>query len=438
MDGTRKRVRDDADDEDTSDGLCTDKSKRVCPTPAACGFDWLVDDVIGEIARVLVSPHDYYALARTSRRLHGLLTAPHVLEPMVCMYFHPWKRIVVDTFWAGLLDAIQTRELCMACVQRAPLSLEYVHQQTYDVCMAAVRRDGRALRYVRLAQTADMCMAAVQSFPLALSFVDDQTDALRVAAVQRDGHAIGCVRRRTRELCLMAVRQKGAALQYLFPSEKTEEICQAAVEQHGAALQHVKPEYADSLAARAIATWPDALEVVPTQTPEMCLAVVRRRGLALRHVRVQTHDICLAAVKADGLALVYVKQPTYAIAEAAVRENAAALRYVPLEWIDLARAVLRRHGCAIRHWLHEQTEELARIAVTQDPWALAYVAAHAQTTAVCEIALRGDGMVVEYVHNLTLPLLRIAIARTPSLASRDWRAAHPHLFDGIPDDDADH
>ena len=46
---------------------------------------------------------------------------------------------------------------------------------------------------------------------------------------------------------------------------------------------------------------------VKKQTPEICLAAVKRNGYALAFVKEQTKEICLEAVKQNGYALRYVK-----------------------------------------------------------------------------------------------------------------------------------
>ena len=78
-------------------------------------------------------------------------------------------------------------------------------------------------------------------------------------------------------LCLLAVREHAAALQYI--RNQTDVICLAAVREDGMVLQYVQH-----------------------QTPEICLAAVQEDGRALQHVQQQSPEICLAAVQHRELA----------------------------------------------------------------------------------------------------------------------------------------
>ena len=64
------------------------------------------------------------------------------------------------------------------------------------------------------------------------------------------------------------------------------------------------------------------------QTPEICLAAIKRDGWALIFVHNQTPEICLAAVNQNGGALKHVHNQTPEICLAAVKQDSYALRYV--------------------------------------------------------------------------------------------------------------
>jgi len=44
------------------------------------------------------------------------------------------------------------------------------------------------------------------------------------------------------------------------------------------------------------------VKYVKTQTPEICMAAVKKHGCALKYVKTQTPKLCMAAVKRNSLA----------------------------------------------------------------------------------------------------------------------------------------
>lgn len=88
------------------------------------------------------------------------------------------------------------------------------------------------------------------------------------------------------DLCLEAVKQKHYACEAMkLIKKQTDEICLIAVKQDGRALQYVK-----------------------NQTVDICIAAVKQNGLALKFVNNQNYEICVEAVKQNGMALQFVKQ----------------------------------------------------------------------------------------------------------------------------------
>ena len=175
----------------------------------------LVDDMIAEVAQYLVSPFDYWALARASARTWCLLgRQPQPRLHMETCYFHPWRTVVTLGTYSRLDDVIQTPGICLAAVQQNGHALEYVRTQTLALCLAAVQQDGHALEYVKT-QTPAICLAAVQQDGWALRCVQVQTPEVCLAAVQQDGGALAYVKVQTPELRLAALREDpGASLSH--------------------------------------------------------------------------------------------------------------------------------------------------------------------------------------------------------------------------------
>lgn len=118
-----KRVR-SSDDDDDDEEVPTKRTVRqliTMPTAAAGTanlFDTLLlDDLIWEIALHLVSPYDYWALARTSQRTWHLLANNFRLRHhMAVKYWTPW-RIIIKRYYFTYIQTpglVLTPELCRA------------------------------------------------------------------------------------------------------------------------------------------------------------------------------------------------------------------------------------------------------------------------------------------------------------------------------------
>lgn len=117
---------------------------------------------------------------------------------------------------------------------------------------------------------------------------------------------------------------------------------------------------------------PHNLSCIEYQTPELCLAAVKRNGLTLRHVKQQTPTICLAAVETDGRAIKFVKEQTPELCLVAIKQNPFALDGVKEQTHELCLAAVQRNGYTI-HCVREQTPELCMAAVQNTRFALHHV-----------------------------------------------------------------
>lgn len=70
------------------------------------------------------------------------------------------------------------------------------------------------------------------------------------------------------------------------------------------------------------------LQFVENQTPEFCLASVKKDGLSLEFVKEQTPELRMEAVKNDGMALEFVEEQTLEICMEAIKQNSYALKFV--------------------------------------------------------------------------------------------------------------
>jgi hypothetical protein len=202
-------------------------------------------------------------------------------------------------------------------------------QKTPETCLAAVRQDGHLLEFVPDAlKTEAICLAAVEQNCNSLEFVNEeqQTPAIIRAAIMKSKGFTACLvlkytaeRLKTAELCGLAVRRGGGALEYIPEALKTAENCFAAVEQSGFALKHVPEKLKTAKNAEGISLCRIAVEktgcaiiYVPEDllTEELCLIAVQKDGMAIRSIpgKLKTAEVCLAAVKQAPCTIDYVPE----------------------------------------------------------------------------------------------------------------------------------
>ena len=92
-------------------------------------------------------------------------------------------------------------------------------KQKANIDFKILRSNGLELQHIK--QTFELCKVAVRQNGFALEFVVDQTE----------------------ELCLIAVKQSGYALQ--FVKEQTELVCFTAIDQNKYAIQFVDKKFVD-------------------------------------------------------------------------------------------------------------------------------------------------------------------------------------------------
>lgn len=110
----------------------------------------------------------------------------------------------------------------------------------------------------------------------------------------------------TKEICALAVKYNGYALNSVKEEFKTNEISKLAVQQTGYAIRYVK-EQTDELCKLAVQQDGGALVYIKNQTDELCVLAVKQNGSVLHLVKNQTKDICEFAVQQKKIALYQIK-----------------------------------------------------------------------------------------------------------------------------------
>ncbi len=324
-------------------------------------------------------------------------------------------------------EALKTPELCLAACRQNGLALFFVPQQmkTPELCMSAVMRNAWALEHVPepLKSDAAFCLTAIRTNAEVMNVLPGAmcTDEFSRRAVEMNVDAFSSYKiRKSPELCMTAMRQKGRLLRFIPEPIKTKAICTEAVRNDGMAIVDV-PIFLNSF--------------------ELCMMAVQRSGKALAYVpeRFKTQELCMEAVKQDGRALPFVpaeftprkdavslfdmyRRTTAdipAIYMTAVQSDGRALEFVPAEFrtAELCRIAVRSHWLALKDVPATlKTEGLCMAAIQCDARAF-LTCTQARTPAICMTAVRKDGMLLEHVPEaLKTPELCMAAVRQNGMA----------------------
>ncbi len=318
-------------------------------------------------------------------------------------------------------EALKTPPLCMAAVRQNGLALFFVPQQmkTPELCLNAITRNAWALEHVPepLKSDATFCLTAIRTNAEVMTVLPHAmcTDDFSRRAVEMNVNAFSSYKiRKSPELCMTAMRQKGRLLRFIPDPIKTKNICAEAIKNDGMSIVDV-PIFLNSF--------------------ELCMMAVQRNGKALAYVpeRFKTLELCMEAVKQDGRALPFVpagfkprkdavslfdiyRRTTFdipAIYMTAVQSDGRALEFVPAEFrtAELCRIAVRSHWLALKDVPPTlKTEGLCLAAVQSD--ARAFMACtQARTPAICMAAVRQDGMLLEHVPDAmkTAELCMVAV-----------------------------
>ena len=90
-------------------------------------------------------------------------------------------------------------------------------------------------------ETYDDITEFIRQEPSNIKYIKKRTEEICKLAVSQDGYALKYVQKQTEELCKLAVSEDGFALQ--FVQNQTEEICKIAVTQNYFAMRYVNPKF---------------------------------------------------------------------------------------------------------------------------------------------------------------------------------------------------
>lgn len=148
----------------------------------------------------------------------------------------------------------------------------------------------------------------------------------------------------------------------------------------------------------------------------------------------------------NGKLLKYVKEQTYELCKLAVEQDPEAFMFVKEEFItdELCELVLSKKGKMLQCFKHKNmiTEELYKLAVKQNGLALEFVKEEHQTYEMCKLAVEQNAWALQYVKNQTDELCKLAVQKDGStlqfvknqteeiciLAVKNHHFANPHHY----------
>ena len=250
-------------------------------------------------------------------------------------------------------------------------------------------------------RTPELCELAVKQNGLALEYVPENiiNKELCEIAVQKDGRSLEFIpeKLRTPELCELAVKQDGSSLRFIQQKQRTIELCQIAIASNGSSLQYV----------------PEKLI-----TKELCELAVKQNGASLNVVSyfLRTKELCEMAVKQSIYAIMSVpeKLKTLELCEMAVKQDKDAFKYIPNKYKtpQLCEVVVKQNSDFLRFVPKElRTPELCELAIKQDGLALEYVPDEYKIPELCEVALQKNKNSIYFIpsHLITFEVYKLIV-----------------------------
>jgi hypothetical protein len=248
--------------------------------------------------------------------------------------------------------------------------------------------------------------------------------------VKSCGFCLKYVKSQTPEICEMAVKQNGFALQFVHPDCNTEALQRLAVEREGLALRYIeKPTPA--LALFAIQQNGLAIEFVKHPTDEMKETAVKQNGLAIFLIKRPSEVLKLWAVQQNGLVIRFIKKPSPTCCCLAISQNPKALLHIAnltpiykqingsnLQYVDLKKIwrpsvdfilqTIEHNGLAIR-FLRHPSPEIQLQVVKQNGLALQFI--RNPSPEVQSEAVKQNGLALQFAKtplesDATFPLMQ--------------------------------
>lgn len=236
-----------------------------------------------------------------------------------------YKLGLVETSAADLLY----QEPTASRLEKVPKS-----SQTYDMLLHVCKHDGNALKYAsKKLITPELCEVAVKENGLALQFIPDRI--MRSAS-----------RNWITEICKAAVSSNGQSLKYVPTEFMDSSIIELALlgnckkSRDDYAIKYVPDNLlTKELVYSAVEHFPEYLRDIPDKriTKKLSEVAVEHDGLAIRLIphRLVSESLALAAIAQNAMAIRYIPQEyiTPELCRECFERECAVLRYLPLQYI---------------------------------------------------------------------------------------------------------
>lgn len=120
-----------------------------------------------------------------------------------------------------------------------------------------------------------------------------------------------------------------------------------------------------------------------------------------------TYEKAVETVRQDGMKLEFIHDQTDEICKIAVTQCGYALKYVQNQTDEICKMAIQRGSSALCH-VKNQTYEICKFAVQLNGSALQFVRIE-QTDELCEMAVRDYGVNIRFVKNQTDEICKLAI-----------------------------
>ncbi len=212
-----------------------------------------------------------------------------------------------------------------------------------------VGKNGLELEFVKN-QTESLCAKAVEQNIYSYVFIRDNEirKKLQKNVIEKDIALLGSIEDQTKELCEIALRKDGLALQFIF--ENPEQYYDIAIEKTPLAIQFVK-----------------------NQTSRLCRKAVRKNGLAIQYVKDKELSVCLLAIRQNPLSLKFIENQS----EELVKEILENVN----NWLFTNEQI-----CQIVDGINNQTLEICKFFIGICPEALKYM--RYQNEELCILAIK--------------------------------------------------
>lgn len=307
-----------------------------------------------------------------------------------------------------------------------PYEEKYV---TEEEQLKVVSRNWTSIRQLRN-PSANVCIAAGKQNPAALSLIDKVTDYIGIEVMKEHIDAIRYIRNPSFFLCLAAICQPmGSVLvSYIHNIESfsDEELIKFISLADFPIIQYI-PNPSEYVQMAAVLKRGSDIAFIKNPSIDVCKAAINQTPSALQYINIEViekfvepfkfksgdfcnHPDCSISdfKKRNGVSqMVMMGENSFSFRET---KNIPEINFKRMKDREIA-AILKKDGLALRYVpYYRRKQSLCLIAVKQNGLALEFI--KHQTRKICKAALRQNGMAIVFVKKITVELWEIAACQS--------------------------